>query len=72
MQKVRSVILTYESDFFGASGCFLADIELLKDEFSSIEYADLEDRAQKSKEKINELKNTPAFFWNVISSIAMI
>ena len=66
------IVLTYEKDIFGASGCFLADISLIEQMLSEFEHTDFKDGAIKAKEKIKELRSTHCFFWNCFCPIALL
>lgn len=70
--KYKNIILTYEEDSFGASGCFLADISLIKQLFTDVENTDLRNGSIAAKKRIDDLSRTHSFFWNSISPIALI
>lgn len=71
-EKFREIILTYEKDDFGASGCFLADISIIKQMLSKLENTDLKDGVSNALIKIEELKKTHRFFWDNIAPMALI
>ena len=59
----------FEGDEFGASGFFLLYIDVIIDQFKSLEYTVFESVARKARGKIDELKQLHSMFWEIISPI---
>lgn len=68
----KAIVLNYESDNFGAVGCFLADISLIKEMLSDLENSDFKEGSVNAKAKIDELSNIHKYFWNNIAPIALL
>lgn len=68
----KFVIETYENDSFGASGCFLADISLIKRKLADLENTDFGPAVTATKKKINKMSKKNCYFWESIAPVALL
>ena len=62
----------FEGDEFGASGFFLLYIDVIIDQFKSLENTVFESVARKARGKIDEIKQLHSTFWEIISPMALL
>lgn len=70
--QYKNIVINYEADEFAASGCFLADISLIKEMFSELDSSDFKDGASCALKKIKELSKLHEYLWNNIGPIALL
>ena len=71
-KRYIEIMTFFEGDEFGASGFFLLYIDIIIDQFKTLENTDFEAAARKARKKINELKQTHSTFWEVLSPMALL
>ena len=70
--QYKNIVLNYEEDEFAASGCFLADISLIKEMFSELKSSDFKDGPSCALKKIKELSKLHEYLWNNIGPIVLL